>query len=837
MTIPLSPSVAGRGERQKEYFIMRINLNLRTKSILMIALVFLFALSINTAVLTYVTANKYKAALQAKIAAIGESLQREISAALDLNIPLELIEGLNDKLQKLVSSDQDIAYSMITDTNAKILFHSDASQVGKELKDTVALKAVSSDKMLIQNYGLFYDLSLPLKEKDGKQAGVIRLGIKVSSVNSQVYRLITFAVVVSALCLLFAFIVVYFSVSKYITKPIMQMEMVTEKIASGDLTQYIRTKSSGDEIGKVIDAVNKMAKKLKEILKNVVDSSYQVAIHTDKVSSASRKIAKSAQEEASATEETTSSMWEMAKSIESVAKNAEALATNVDESSSSITEMMASIQQVGKSSEAMASSVEETSASIEEMLTSIEMTAKNSSSMAEAVQETSMTVEEMLSSIEQIDKNASMLKRSVEDTSSTIEEMGATLAEFTKRVGEANELIQRASKEAESGGETVLKSVEGIQRISKTAEETAEIVQGLGSRSEEIGGILEIIEEIADQTNLLALNAAIEAARAGDAGRGFAVVAEEIRKLAERSLESTKEIGEVIKQVRADTAKAVKAVGTVLQEATEGTNLAGRTKEALKKILDSSQENSKIMESLDRSSKEFNKASSHMLGLVENMKVATEEVTGAVREQAKGSDTIRSAIAKMNRLTQDVNIATKEQALGGRQIREALEQMRSIVQQVALAVKEQVTGSRQILLSIENMHRMTLEVANATKEQKIGAETVVRAMEGMSHIASENLGLSEEMAKSAEESFYQVENLQYLISSFKIHTNSDKRCWDIMNCPIEARDKCPAYNAEEDRCWLITGTWCKGVQQGDFRAKLRNCMTCEAFRVIQGWDK
>ena len=97
-----------------------------------------------------------------------------------------------------------------------------------------------------------------------------------------------------------------------------------------------------------------------------------------------------------------------------------------------------------------------------------------------------------------------------------------------------------------------------MQRVAEVSEKTAGSIINLGKRSDEIGKIVNVINEIADQTNLLALNAAIEAARAGDAGRGFAVVAEEVRKLAERSVMATKEIGQVIKQVQADTSDSVR---------------------------------------------------------------------------------------------------------------------------------------------------------------------------------------------------------------------------------------------------------------------------------------
>src|SRR4029077_5644320 len=123
----------------------------------------------------------------------------------------------------------------------------------------------------------------------------------------------------------------------------------------------------------------------------------------------------------------------------------------------------------------------------------------------------------------------------------------------------ADRISKRASDDARTGDEAVGRTISGMRTISETMENTTRVITSLGKRSQEIGKILEVIEEIADQTNLLALNAAIEAARAGDAGRGFAVVADEVRKLAERSVEAAKEIGEVVRQVQNDTGDAVDA--------------------------------------------------------------------------------------------------------------------------------------------------------------------------------------------------------------------------------------------------------------------------------------
>lgn len=623
-------------------------------------------------------------------------------------------------------------------------------------------------------------------------------------------------------------------ITRSITRPLLDGVHLANRLAQGDLTASQESALTKDETGQLLLAMKHMTTNLKEIVSTAIRSSYNVAITSDKVAKNSVQLSKSAQEEAAATDQTTTSMEEMASSISQVAKNTEALAANVDETSATINEMAASIEQVGKSAEVMAASVEETATTIEQMLVSVEQTARNSGLMTDSVAETSMTVENFLSSVEQISKNTESLKSMVMETSGTIEEMARTVKEVSDRIGGANKLSQNAFREAEEGGKEIYKSIESLQNIGKTTEKTMHIIQNLGQRSEEIGSIVEVIDEIADQTNLLALNAAIEAARAGDAGRGFAVVADEIRKLAERSMQATKEIAAVIKQVQAETGTAIKATEETYREGKGGITLAENSRGAFTEIIGSIKESSDVMQGIAKSASELNRAIDQVMNYVLDMNTSTEEVAGGVRMQASGAGNIRNLIDRMNKMVQEANIAAKEQSVGGKQIREVVERMKNIVQEVGIAVKEQVGGSKQIVQSVEIMHKMTQGVSNATAEQKLGGETIVRAMEGIAQISAENLRISKDMVTVADESLFQIENLQYSISDFRIHRNGNKRCWDIMNCPGSSRQKCPAHNSEEDRCWQITGTWCKGNQQGDFRSKLRNCMTCEAFKIIQG---
>ena len=377
-------------------------------------------------------------------------------------------------------------------------------------------------------------------------------------------------------------------------KPLSTMALASEQVAKGDLMVTLEAQSD-DEIGTLGRSLNEMVGNLRRVVDNIQEASVQVASSAGQISANARLIMQGASGQAQAAEETSTSMEEMAASIQTVAGSAQGLASYVEETSSSITEMGASIEEVARSGGTLAQTVTEASATIEEMTVSIDQMARDLESLAGTVGDTTATVEEMATFVASVAQNAESLGEAASRASATVSGMAGAVTDVAKIASEADRISARASEDAKSGGEAVARTVEGMRAISENMENTARVITGLGKRSQEIGRILEVIEEIADQTNLLALNAAIEAARAGEAGRGFAVVADEVRKLAERSVEAAKEIGEVVRQVQQETTDAVEVARSGSSEAKQGIALADKAGAALRNIIESVSRSSELM--------------------------------------------------------------------------------------------------------------------------------------------------------------------------------------------------------------------------------------------------
>ncbi|MGD8911581.1 MAG: methyl-accepting chemotaxis protein [Candidatus Thiodiazotropha sp.] len=166
----------------------------------------------------------------------------------------------------------------------------------------------------------------------------------------------------------------------------------------------------------------------------------------------------------------------------------------------------------------------------------------------------------------------------------SIKAMTQAIDQMSQDAAESAEVAKRSVEIASTGADTVRNTITGMDNIREQIQETSKRIKRLGESSQEIGDIVELIDDIADQTNILALNAAMQAAMAGEAGRGFAVVADEVQRLAERSINATKQIEALVKTIQADTNEAVTSMEASTSGVVKGATLAEDAGEALKEI-------------------------------------------------------------------------------------------------------------------------------------------------------------------------------------------------------------------------------------------------------------
>jgi len=222
--------------------------------------------------------------------------------------------------------------------------------------------------------------------------------------------------------------------------------------------------------------------------------------------------------------------------------------------------------------------------------------------------------------------------KSLDDSAKIIEEVSESINDIAVNSSVVTELSSKTQGEIEVGNQKVNNLVEQMNTISRSVNESSSSIMALLAHSKDIESIVEIIQGIASQTNLLALNAAIEAARAGEAGKGFAVVADEVRKLAEQSESSTVNIRNIIEKINSDTNITAEKMKVVLDDVKEGIHSVGETGNVFKNILGAIQEvNVKIQE---------------VTATSEEMSAATEEITASAKETANIAEQASTEVRK-----------------------------------------------------------------------------------------------------------------------------------------------------------------------------------------------
>ncbi|MFZ3072476.1 MAG: nitrate- and nitrite sensing domain-containing protein [Thermodesulfobacteriota bacterium] len=485
-----------------------------------------------------------------------------------------------------------------------------------------------------------------------------------SSAKNALIAYAVIAVIAIVLALVLAFIVM-----RSITKPLEQMSQVSKKLSMGELDAVVELKSK-DEVGALADSFREMIDYMKGMA-HTADAVAEGDLNVDVNPKSAKDVL------GNAFKNMTIYLKGMAHTAEAIAggdlSQEVASKSAKDVLGNAFKKMVEGLRSLV--SEIRTGSEQISSASTEVAATS-EQSSRNAESSSTAVEEITSTMHEMSANIQNVAKSIQSQSASVTQTTASIEELLVSIQKVAENSKRLVDIARQSSNVVGTGKEAVGQSSEGVRNITGIMNTSADTIRLLGSRTEDIGKIIEVIDDIAEQTNLLALNAAIEAARAGEHGLGFAVVAEEVRKLAERSAKSTGEISELIYGIQKEATSAVKNVEKSVDVVEKALRLSKDVEVSLQRIEDTVAEVARY----------------------------AQEIGAATSEQANGCEEISKATGKLNEITQEISSSADEQASGIEQTVKGVEKLREMVQQNASSSAELASSAEQMSRQAESLN-------------------------------------------------------------------------------------------------------------------------------------
>jgi methyl-accepting chemotaxis protein len=427
---------------------------------------------------------------------------------------------------------------------------------------------------------------------------------------------------------LVSFMVLFtYFLAKNISEPLKVLNEMSLKVAEGNINVTVE-ENRGDELGLLAKSFNKMTLNIKNLLGEVEEKG---------------KVAEKA-------------------AIES--KNAQEKSEEQEYLSRNVRVLLEKMDRFSRGDLTVQVKAEKNDDDIAELFNGFNKTVQNISNIIEqvrsAVEATASASSEISSSAEEMAAGAQEQGAQTNEVAAAMEEMSRTIVETAGNATTAADASRESSNKANEGVQKVATSKEGMTRIVTASQVTGKTISSLSNKTDQIGEIAMVIDEIADQTNLLALNAAIEAARAGEQGRGFAVVADEVRKLAERTTKATKEIAETIKEIQTEAKEADKSMGEAEIAVTEGMKLNDEVGQVFSAILDSAENVAQQISQVAAASEEQSATAEQVSSNIESINNVANESSAVVHQIAKASEDLNRLTENLSQIVEQFKLNTEK---------------------------------------------------------------------------------------------------------------------------------------------------------------------------------
>jgi len=350
-----------------------------------------------------------------------------------------------------------------------------------------------------------------------------------------------------------------------------------------------------------------------------------------------------------------------------------------------------------------------------QIATTVQQVARGTPQQSEAVSHTASSVEQMGRAIDGVARGAQDQSAAVSQAAEATSQIIAAIQQVATQASTSTSDVAAAAQRIQDTNRMVAQTIHSMSAIKTRVDLSAGKVQEMGQRSQQIGVIVETIDDIASQTNLLALNAAIEAARAGEHGKGFAVVADEVRKLAEKSAAATKEIAGLVRGIQQTVGDAVQAMNESAGEVESGVALANQSGQVLAGLVQSAEGTRKSSAEIAAAAEQMSSLSNQLVAAMDQVSAVVEENTAATEEMAAGSSEVMQSIENIASVSEENSAATE-------QVSASAEEMSAQVEEVTASAQSLAEMAQALLEIVKQFHlneaRITVLHTDSTRPTK-----------------------------------------------------------------------------------------------------------------------